>query len=207
MKTAIATAAIAAAATAAHAEFVTNGSMTGNPSIGTPPPGWGSASIDGDTIPPGGLNGWATGIAPSSDGGTFLAVLNNGPGSGFDDVQQIITGFTPGQTYTLSFEWANVGLDASASSNYANPGFVRASIAGNEFETDEIPHEGFGSQTWRTFSTTFVANGETQVLSFRGVSTIAGGYAAGIDGVSIVPAPAAVSLLGVAGLLGARRRR
>jgi hypothetical protein len=185
--------------------IVTNGSMNGTAQIGSPPPGWTSVSVDGDTIPVGGLSGWATGIGASSDGGTFLALLNNGGGGSFDAVQQSISGFTIGQTYSLDFSFANVGLDTTAASNYANSGFIRANIAGVDLDSALLNHDGFGSQTWFNFSDSFIATGETLELTLSAVRIGVGGYAGGIDGVSInatsVPEPMSLALVGI-GLIG-----
>ncbi len=191
----------------AFGQAITNGSMTGPVNIGSPPPGWASVSTDGDTIGPGGFSGWATGIGPSNDGGTFLALLNNGGGGAFDAAAQVINGFTVGTAYTLLFEYSNVGLDSSAASNYANPGFIRANIAGVNLDSSLLSHDGFGSQRWFNFSGSFVATSVTMTLTFSAERSGSGGYAGGIDGVSIIPAPGTIGLFAAAGLAAIRRRR
>lgn len=195
------------------ANLVINGSMTGTPAITTPPPGWTSVNTDGDTIPVGGLNGWATDIGASPDGGTFLAILNNGSGGAFDATTQYVYGFTVGLTYTLEFSYANIGLDQSAASNYANSGFVRANIAGIDFDTPVLTHDGFGSQQWFHFSETFIATAPDMYLTFTAMrpNNAIGGYAGGIDGVFIaaVPEPSTIALLslGIVMIAGHSRRR
>lgn len=202
--------AVAAFAPAGFGQTVANGSMTGPPAIATPPPMWNSLNTDGDTIPVGGLSGWATGIPASPDGGTFLAVLDNGPGGAFDECGQTIAGFTPGELYELTFSYVNAGLDSSAASNYANPLLARVLMFGTTQDTQILAHGGFGSQIWFTTSMTFLANSASTNLTFRAVSQGPGGAAAGIDGVSLrlVPTPGPVALLGLAvGSAALRRRR
>ncbi|MBK6957238.1 MAG: PEP-CTERM sorting domain-containing protein [Nitrosomonas sp.] len=197
------------------ANLVTNGSMTGPTTIGSPPPSWNSVSTDGDTIPVGGLSGWGTGIGASPDGGTFLAILNNGGGGAFDAAAQTVSGFTVGAIYTLEFSFSNIGLDFTAASNYANPGFVRANIAGLDFDTPVLTHDGFGSQRWFSFSSSFSATATSMDLTFSAVreNSGVGGYAGGVDGVSIsaVPEPETYAMLmaglGLMGFVGRRRAK
>ena len=206
----IASSAIVALAVAGHAQanLVVNGSMTGTPAIGTPPPGWGSISVDGDTIPPGGFSIWADGIPASPDGGTFLAILNNGLfSSGLDIVKQDVAGFTAGETYSLSFYYANAALPTIG--GYAGPGSVQTDIAGNTFNTPVISFDGIGFQQWYIASYSFVATAATQQLVFTPVATTAQGQAHGINGVVIelIPTPSAAGLFGLAAMAGLRRRR
>jgi MYXO-CTERM domain-containing protein len=194
-------------ATPALGQVVDNGSMTGPVNIGSPPPGWDSVSTDGDTIGPGGFSGWGTGIGASNDGGTFLALLNNGGGGAFDAAAQVISGFTIGNSYSLNFEYSNIGLDSSAAGDYANSGLIRANIAGVNLDSALLAHDGFGSQQWFDFSGSFVATSETMTLTFSAVRSDVGGYAGGVDGVSIIPTPGTFGLFAAAGLAAIRRRR
>jgi hypothetical protein len=191
----------------AQAQSVTNGSMTGPVSIGSPPPSWNSVNADGDTIGPGGSGGWATGIAASNDGGTFLMVLDNGNGGFFDRCGQTITGFTVGQAYTIGFEYANGGLPNFGS--YTNTLTAEMEIFGAQYLTAATAFDGIGQQQWRTISFNFVATDTSTTLYFRANSLGNGGAAAAIDGVYLraVPAPGSLALAALAGVIGTRRRR
>jgi len=196
-------------ASTASANLVFNGSMTGNPIIGSPPPGWTPIQADGDTIPPGGLNAWATGMPASPDGGTFLALLHNGLGmAGKDVVSQVVNGFTPGESYTVSLFYSNAGLPLLGSP-YTGPIRLETSIAGNSFSTPSINFLGIGAQQWFLAQYNFVATAASQALIFEPFAGTGEGGAIGIDGVSIdlIPTPGAAALLGLGGLVIARRRR
>lgn len=206
MKVACTLCLVAIAASAASAQSITNGSMTGPLAIGSPPPGWTSVNVDGDTIGPGGFSGWATGMPASTDGGTFLMVLDNGSGGGFDRAAQAITGFNIGQQYTIGFEYGNGALPGFGS--YDGPLYVEMEIFGTTYQTPVIAFDGVGNQQWYNASFNFIATAADTTLFFRAVSTQFGlGAAAAIDGVFLVPTPGSLALLALPGLALVRRRR
>ena len=191
-----------------QAQSVLNGSMTGDPTIGSPPPGWNSLNTDGDTVGPGGLGIWAPGISASPDGGTFLMVLDNGSGGSFDRCGQVISGFTVGQTYRVTFFCANGALDFS--SPYNGPLTVEVGMFGGSQATDTLAFDGFGQQKWYTRSFDFQANDVMTELTFRANSLQPGsGAAAAVDGVmlTVVPSPGTFTLLAAGGVMMWPRRR
>jgi hypothetical protein len=202
-------------ATTIQAQTVTNGSMTGPPTVSSPPPGWTSATLDGDTVPPGGISFYAPGIPASPDGGTMLTILDNSGYIGsftFDSVQQVIAGFTPTATYTVQFSFANAGLSPSSFSGYQGPGNIQVDIAGQTFITPTIVFDGVGAQTWYSASFQFTATAASETLLFTPNGTIVGeGFAGAVDGVQIalVPEPATLALgaIGFVAVIWAGKRQ
>lgn len=189
-----------------HGQTITNGSMTGPVVIGSPPPGWASVNADGDTIGPGGFSGWATGMPASNDGGTFLMVLDNGSGGAFDRCGQVVTGFQPGEMYTIGFEYGNGALPSFG--GYAGPLRVEMEVFGTTYLTPEIAFDGIGLQRWFDASFSFMATATSTTVYFRAISTQFGsGAAATIDGVYLVPSPGTLALLVLPGIAAVRRRR
>jgi hypothetical protein len=103
---------------------------------------------------------------------------------------------TPGQGYVLSFALSSQTFSAI-------PGGVSVYWDGTLVDTLTSP--GFG--TWQTFSYNVVGGpGSTSLLSF--VGNIDGNIGTLVDNVVVViPAPSAAAILGIGGLLTARRRR
>ena len=111
-------------------------------------------------------------------------------------VSQTIAGLVPGQTYTLSFQYANVGAEVfQFPEPYGEAGQIDVSIAGQTFQTDLVDYLGAGEQTWYAASFDFTADAATSTLQMW---THDANFFGGIDGVSIVPEPGGVTLFGLA---------
>ncbi len=84
------------------------------------------------------------------------------------------------------------------------PGQLRASIAGQNFQTDVLDFEGAGNQTWHVASFDFIADDATANLD---IWTQDGLFYGAVDGVSIVPEPNSVVLMVLALVSWAAWRR
>jgi len=204
----------AAAIPAAHAQLVTNGSLTGAPGEGFAPPAWTTGTQGADTVAPGGLaspsgpGGFHAYQMPASpDGGTFVSLY--GSPSVVEHIQQSVSGLTVGQTYRVSFFYG-LGGWWQGSSIYPDetaPGFLNVSFGGGTQSTPVISFDGFGSQQWYTASMDFTATSTTSLLHIAGASNT-GITRLAIDGIAVnpVPAPSALALLAVIPLASRRRR-
>ncbi|MFK8080639.1 MAG: hypothetical protein AB8B97_10170 [Granulosicoccus sp.] len=97
-----------------------------------------------------------------------------------NNLSRTLTGFVPGNTYTVCFYTANAGVAGTReASRYTDDGFWRLAInpydrggQDDAFESDTAyntqPHsyEGEGNQTWVKQTYTFTAEAETLVFSF-----------------------------------------
>lgn len=131
---------------------------------------------------------------PTPYGKQWVIVGNYGAGGTW--IQQLVTGLTVGQAYTLSF--------ALASEEESNQGALvdvsfrsGSSTASQIFEAPVVQTNYW--DTWDMFSMDFVADNTSVAIRFEGLA--GPGYDAGIDNVSVavVPVPGAV-LLGMLGL-------
>jgi hypothetical protein len=107
--------------------------------------------------------GFNNGFTGSPDGGFFLGVE---PDVANAAISQSITGFTAGQTYTLSFEWAAAQVYEGTVSLGPTQQDWQVTL-GNQTATTPVfnlPSQGFSG--WMTYTTNFTATSPTETLSF-----------------------------------------
>jgi len=189
---------------------------------GTADNGTGAPNKYGDTTQlwgPG--NGSNNGLTTSPDGGNFVALdadatipgVTPGPSS----ISQTISGLTPGQQYTVTFNYAGAqqeGADPVSKVPYDQPTTTTLSVSlgGQTLTTPTLNNAGKGFTGWQQGSLTFTADGTSDVLKF-----LAGGGPSGqppfvlLDGVSIktdVPeAPVYIGAMVALGLGGVLRTK
>jgi hypothetical protein len=158
-------------------------------------------------------DGFSNGFTTSPDGGNFVAFDSDPDFHG--TLTQTITGLTAGTTYQLSFYMGGaeeINIDETTTTE------ITATFAGQSFSTPTITTPGNGFSPWVQYTTTFTANGTSDVLSFLATGGPSGDppYAL-LDGVSLtavtagggVPEPAiwAMMLVGFGGVGAAIRSR
>lgn len=204
-----------AAFTARAESLVVNGSLEGSIANMDVPTGWTVLAGTPDTVDLTsnvGVSGWLSfGVAPtaSPDGGTWVGLGIDG--SYIESFGQTLSGLSIGQTYTVSWQAANFGINNSANS------YLGSNAIGVMLDGASI---GQGSSlslssSWSTQSLTFVATSASQLLSFQ-LATSEKAYL-GIDGISVstggiapaVPEPSTwlMMAMGLAALGAARRRQ
>lgn len=203
------------AAFAARAEsLVVNGSLNGSIANMDVPTGWTVLAGTPDTMDPTsnvGVSGWLSfGVAPtvSPDGGTWVGLGING--SYIESFGQSLNGLTVGQTYTVSWQAANFGINNQANS-YLGSNAIGVMLDGASIGQGSTLSL---SSNWSTQSLTFVATSASQLLSFSLASTEKAYL--GIDGISVtaggvappVPEPStwALMAIGLVGMAAMRRR-
>lgn len=190
---------------------ITNGSLTGPIANGGVPSGWTTISQSPDTMDQAhnvGVTGVPYGATPSGaspDGGTWIGFANGS--GGFQEIfGQLVTGFTVGETYELSWYEANFG----ANIGYIGANSIAVTIGGS--------YAGSGSllglsPNWSSDSLTFVAAASSLQINF-GLTNDVSSYLS-IDGIKLQQASSGVPdgasttlLLGFAGLafVGLRRK-
>jgi hypothetical protein len=208
-------AAMALAFNTPAAPVVVNGSFEADPfningtldlgGRGGPLTGW--TTLSNDTYPWGLPNANTINAGPTPYGNQWVIVGDFGRGGTW--IEQIIGGFTVGDSYTLSFALASEYNNGGGGSPM-QVSFPGSSIASQTFSA---PLRGANFwDTWSMFSLPFVADNTTLTIRMEGLP--GADYDAGIDNVSIsgggtVPEPVSTAgLLGFAAvlLLQARRR-
>jgi len=203
-----------AAFTARAESLVVNGSLNGSIANMDVPTGWTVLAGTPDTVDPTsnvGVSGWLSfGVAPtvSPDGGTWVGLGING--SYIESFGQSLNGLTVGQTYTVSWQAANFGINNQANS-YLGSNAIGVMLDGASIGQGSTLSL---SSNWSTQSLTFVATSASQLLSFSLASTEKAYL--GIDGISVtaggvtpaVPEPStwALMAIGLVGMAAMRRR-
>lgn len=203
------------AAFAARAEsLVINGSLEGDIANMELPAGWvvlGGTPDTMDTTSNVGVQDWRSfAVAPtaSPDGGTWVGLGITG--NYIEQFGQSISGLTVGQTYTVSWQAANFGV------NNFNNSYLGSNAIGVLLDGASI---GQGaklslSSSWHAQSLSFVATSTSPLLSFR-LANAEKAYL-GIDGISLtaggvtpaVPEPSGWVLMALGSVaLGVARRR
>jgi hypothetical protein len=205
-------AALCLAATSLSAQSFTNGSLTGPIANNGVPAGWTSLAGSPDTMDqfnnvgtPGVSSFGATPTA-SPNGGTWVGIGREGTGF-IERFGQTVSGFSIGQSYTVSWFVSNFGY---TDFGYTNANQIEVLVNGVSIGSGAVRALSTG---WEAQSLLFTATAATQQIAFQ-LGSNNKSYM-GIDGIAfgpstVVPEPATFALLAVgAGVLGlvARRRR
>lgn len=170
-----------------------------------------SAGVGSNIFVYGPGNGHANGFTGSPTGGYFLG---GDGGYATGAISQVINGLTPGQSYTLAFDWAGAQFTDVSGDYYVgwqvNFGSETAQ-AGNT----NVASQGFAA--WSNFTHTFTPTSDTQTLSFLALGPTGLPPFSLLDGVSLTPdvpidptpIPAALPFMvsGLMGIFGLSRRR
>lgn len=195
--------ALALTAGTAHANLIANGSFEEsslNPGSAWIPMGGGDTSITGWTTWGAGVDYMGT-ILTASDGSRSIDLNNISPGGGIEQS----FGTHAGWTYTVEFD-----LSANMYGG-PTPKLMQVSAAGQsgQFEFDYVAAGATAANpAWVHITWVFVGTGSAATLRFEGLS--AGVYGADIDNVvvtGVAPAPGALTLAALGGLIASRRRR
>lgn len=181
----------------AYSQTVVNGSFTGVTGNSMTPPGWTNVngynpgtsigvfpSVDVlDINFTAYFNNAAVAVSPSPDGGTWTGLSSIPPDFENEAIEQVVTGFTIGQTYELSFYAANFG-----GTPFIDPGVVTAYVNGTAVAAS--PTLNLVANVWTTVTGTFVATATSMTVQIDVIhntgSSGAGGYYS-VDGLTIVP--------------------
>lgn len=180
-----------------QAQTVTNGSFTGMTGNSVTPPGW--TNVTGFN-PGSGLGSWPSvdvldinftayannsgvAVSPSPDGGTWTGLSSIPPNIENEAIEQVVSGFTVGTTYELSFYAANFG-----GTPFIDPGVVTGYVNGTPVAVS--PTLNLVANVWTYVSGTFVASAtsmtvQIDVIHNTGDSGVGGYY--DVDGVTITP--------------------
>lgn len=169
--------------------------------------GW-TTQCSPDSIYPWGLqNGNVYNGGPTPYGNQWVIIGDFGSGNSY--IQQLVTGFTIGQTYRLDFAAASEGVGNGSRFEVSVP---TGSSTGSQIFTAPLRGANYWD-TWGNFSYSFLASSTSVTIRFTGLTDNGNGALdAGIDNVSIqastsqVPEPTSFILMGI-GLVAVGTRR
>ena len=125
----------------------------------------------------------------TASAGTNFLDLAGYSNAGFPKgISQVLTGLSPGQTYTLAMDLGiRNGACVSGGNNCRGPIQVSANVAGT---SQTFSHSSAtDGNVWGAYSTNFVANGSSALLSIQGAGLPAFNQYIGLDNVSVSPIP------------------
>lgn len=179
----------------AQAQNVLNGSFTGTTGNSITPPSWNNVlGYDPGTnlgVTPtvdvldinftAYFNNAAVAVSPSPDGGTWTGISSIPPDFENEAIDQVVTGFTIGTQYQLSFYAANFG-----GTPFIDPGVVTAYVNGTAVAVS--PTLNLVANVWTTVTGTFVASATSMTVHIDAIHNTgdsgAGGYYS-VDGLTI----------------------
>jgi hypothetical protein len=224
--TILAVGAVAAVCGAAEAAIVASWSMPTAIAAGTTGTSYTYGAADaGDATAGTSLSGYhalaaTTWSSPSGNGSTYALSSNNWS---VGDYFQVALSTANYSDISLSWDQTRSGTGPSSfrvdmstdGSNFttilASYSVIQAGLAGTGTSAWSVANGVQSAFTSTITNISGASNQGTIVFRFVNLSTVAAGGTNRIDNISIsgtlVPAPGAMALLGVAGLLGARRRR
>jgi hypothetical protein len=171
-------------------------------------PGWVINYGSGSNFPRLNLNQANGGPYGNNNQGKQFATIGATEDGGTSSLQQTVSGFTMGQTYTLTWEQSS----EFTTSDVLNVSFLAgSSTASQDFASNPYPGGSDFWFGWQDFSMPFLADSSSVTFLFHSYGT---NYEPGVDNFQIVsnnavPEPGTLGLLG-ASLLGfgvLRRRR
>ncbi|MDH4474564.1 MAG: gliding motility-associated C-terminal domain-containing protein [Fluviicola sp.] len=180
-----------------QAQNVLNGSFTGTTGNSITPPSWNnvlgynpgtnlgvSPTVDVlDINFTAYFNNAAVAVSPSPDGGTWTGISSIPPDFENEAIDQVVTGFTIGTQYQLSFYAANFG-----GTPFIDPGIVTAYVNGTAVAVS--PTLNLTANVWTTVTGTFVASATSMTVHLDAIHTTGNGGVGGyydVDGLTIVP--------------------
>jgi gliding motility-associated-like protein len=129
------------------------------------------------------FNNAAVAVSPSPDGGTWTGISSIPPDFENEAIDQVVTGFTIGTQYQLSFYAANFG-----GTPFIDPGVVTAYVNGTAVAVS--PTLNLVANVWTTVTGTFVASATSMTVHIDAIHNTgdsgAGGYYS-VDGLTIAP--------------------
>jgi hypothetical protein len=175
---------------AASQPVITNGSMTGTAGADTAPLGWTKANATPDVANetgPGNNTGLDWVLSP--DGGTFGKLNGTVDPTFREAIAQTVSGFTPGQSYSLAFYITNMGFYFATLDEWRNqPGFVELHVDGilvGQSGTVPAPATRTTPNQWTSDAIVFVATDMMHTLRFEARTATGATAYLGIDGADL----------------------